>query len=221
MFADANALKAAVLAADPRAFVSEHLLERTPFAFEGDSGAWAKYRLIMADKLEVDAQEIVLMGSAGLGFSLNPKKDFSAFHIESDFDFGVVSSHHFDLAWRYLRQARVQWLTLPVEVKRAIRQHRQNYVFAGTIAANWFLAILPFGKIWQSALDDMYGIGPSSGRNISLRIYKDFDSLRFYQADNVRRLRDRIISEDSVDEDVSIDTDNEEIDSEEQYEPRR
>ena len=199
MFADADALKAAVLSSDPRAFVSEHLLEKTPFAFAGDGVAWSKYRLLLADKLDVDPQEVVLMGSAGLGFSLNPKKGLAAFHSGSDFDFGVVSSYHFDLAWRYLRQSRVRWLSLPGEVKRAIRQHRQNYVFTGTIAANWFLAILPFGKLWQAALDEMGDTDPSLGREISVRIYKDFDSLRFYQAENIRKLRDRLISEESDD----------------------
>ncbi len=214
MFADTEALKAAVLASDPRAFVSEHLLEKTPFAFGGDGAAWSRYRLLLADKLDVDAQEIVLMGSAGLGFSLNPKKGLSAFHPGSDFDFGVVSSYHFDLAWRYLRQSRVRWLTLPAEVKRAIRQHRQNYVFTGTIAANWFLAILPFGKPWQAALDEMGSLDPSLGRDISLRIYKDFDSLRFYQADNIRKLRDRLISGDPDDvEEISV-TEREESEDE-------
>lgn len=211
LFADANELKAAVVACEPRAFVSEHLLEITPHAFAGDGSAWSKYRLSLADKLDVDPQEIVLMGSAGLGFSLNPRKGFSAFHAGSDFDFGVVSSYHFDLAWRYLRQSQVRWLSLPAEVKRAIRQHRQNYVFTGTIAANWFLTILPFGKTWQAALDDMGELAPSVGRTVSLRIYKDFDSLRFYQANNIRKLRDKLITPD---DDTSVEITSSDIDEE-------
>lgn len=207
MFASADQLKAAVVASEPRAFVSEYLLEKTPFVFAGDSSAWSKYRLDFADKLEVDPQEIVLMGSAGLGFSLNPGNNFSAFHAGSDFDFGVVSSYHFDLAWRYLRQSQVRWLTLPAEVKKAIKQHRRNYVFTGTIAANWFLSVLPFGKTWQNALDDMSNVEPSMGRDMRLRIYKDFDSLRYYQADNIKSLRDILIASDSENEELDIEID--------------
>jgi hypothetical protein len=54
------------------------------------------------------------------------------------------------------------------------------------------MGILPFGKDWQSALDMMAEVSPTVGRDVKLRIYKDFDALRYYQARNLESLRNNI-----------------------------
>ena len=208
MFKNSDDLVTAILSTEPAAFVSHHIFEPVPHAFGGDQTAWIDYKLELARLLGVDPQEIVLTGSAALGFSLNPINGFSAFHTKSDFDFAVVSGHHFDMAWRYLRQLRVSWLTLPRQSQQAIRQHRQSYVFTGTIAANWFLQVLPFGKTWQVGLDRMSKRNPSIGRDIKLRIYKDYECLRFYQTDNLRRLKETLLSEDPKETETEIGADN-------------
>jgi hypothetical protein len=138
----------------------------------------------------VDAYDVVVTGSAAIGFSLNPKKGYKPFNAASDIDCGVISPYHFELAWRYLRQLRPSWLSLPPESKRAIVSHQQRYVFAGTIATDSILALLPFASEWQATLDAMARRTPTIGRDVKLRIYRDYDSLRHYQANNIERLRD-------------------------------
>lgn len=196
MFTDANEIRSAILGTEPSAFVSHHIFDRIPHAFGGDLAQWVDYKLRLAKLLQVDPHEIVLTGSAAVGFSLNPDKGFASFHEGSDFDVAIVSGYHFDTAWRYLRQARVSWLSLPRDAQDAIRQHRRSYVFTGTIAANWFLHVLPFGGVWQSALDEMATVPPSEGRDIKLRIYKDYDCLRFYHSNNLRRIKENLLTED-------------------------
>lgn len=192
MFADVAALHSAILAKEPKSFVSHHIFEKVPFAFDGDRERWIEWKRTLADLIDVDPQAIVMTGSAAVGFSLNPHKGFKAFDTASDFDCGVISGHYFDVAWRYLRQLRVSWLTLPKKTQAAITNHRKNYVFSGTIAADSILALLPFGQGWQEALDKMAKIDPTKGREVKLRIYKDFDSLRYYQALGIQKLRDQI-----------------------------
>ncbi|MER9251006.1 hypothetical protein NKJ09_22440 [Mesorhizobium sp. M0189] len=192
MFSDVAALQAALLNKEPKSFVSHHIFEPIPFAFKDDLALWIEWKRKLADALDVDPQDIVMTGSAAVGYSLNPHNDFKAFDNGSDFDCGVVSSYYFDIAWRYLRQLRVSWLSLPQPTRNAITSHRKTYVFAGTIAADKMLGILPFGQTWQAALDTMSQIDPTKGRDVKLRLYKDFDSLRYYQASNVERLRDSL-----------------------------
>ena len=218
MFSDVAALHSAILAKEPKSFVSHHLFEPVPFAFGGDSEAWIEWKETLGGLIDVDPQNIVMTGSAAIGFSLNPRKRFKPFDTTSDFDCGIISDYYFDVAWRYLRQRRVAWLTLSRRNREAIDKHRKNYVFAGTIAADSMLALLPFGATWQRALDQMARIDPSKGRAVKLRIYKDFDCLRHYHASNVENLRDRIGGE--PDPEISADEDTTDIPLEGDNEPR-
>lgn len=189
MFASAEELRTAILATEPALFVSRCILEPVPYVFAGDAELWIDWKTRLAAHLEVDPYEIVLAGSGALGFSLNPNKGFSPFHPDSDIDVCVISLHHFEAAWRYLRKTRASWLSLPKRTRRSLDSHRKNYVFSGAIATDLILPLLPFGKPWQNGLDEMATRPPTKGREVKLRIYRDYDSLRVYQAEGIRRLR--------------------------------
>ncbi|MEX2205424.1 MAG: hypothetical protein WEF50_04260 [Myxococcota bacterium] len=201
-FADAALLKTTLLGVQPGDFVSAHLFEPIPNLFAGDLALWITWKTQLAHQLEVDPYEIVLTGSSAVGFSLNPAKNFAAFHPESDVDVAVVSAHHFDLAWRYLRRTHPSWLSLPMEAQRALKAHRNNYVFAGTIATDRILALLPFAKPWQAALDAMAKVNPTIGREVNLRVYRDYDSLRSYQVTGIERLRGALLETKADEADV-------------------
>lgn len=202
MFESLTALQSALWVKEPTDFVSHYLFERVPFAFSDDLDNWIAWKSHLATKLDVDPRNVVLTGSGAIGFSLNPTKSFKAFDETSDIDCGVISPHHFDLAWRYLRQLEPSWLSLPPESKRAIRTHRTRYVFSGTIATDSILALLPFGLSWQSALDTMSKTNPTLGRDVKLRIYKDYDALRHYQARGIQRLRTNLSAAESIESDI-------------------
>lgn len=176
-----------------------------PFAFKDDFAGWLKWKETLAGLIDVDPYDVVMTGSAALGYSLNPDKDFKQFDTASDFDCGVISAYYFDVAWRFLRQSQVSWISYPSKTRYALKSHRQHYVFEGTIATDMILGVLPFGKDWLAALEEMES-GAAAGRDVKLRIYKDFDALRYYQAKNIQRLREAMAEppEESVG-DSSID----------------
>jgi hypothetical protein len=200
MFANVPALHAELLGREPDAFVSQYLFESVPQIFRGSLPNWVEWKQQLSDLIEVDSRDIVLTGSAAIGFSLNPKKGFKAFDDSSDIDCGIISPYHFEQAWRYLRKQRVVWMSLPRSTKSAIHDHRTRHVFSGAIATDWMLSILPFGSAWQSALELMSEIEPTKGRDVKLRIYKDFESLRHYQSSNIDRLRVAIQADTGDDE---------------------
>lgn len=194
MFADIGQLHTALIEKEPRDFVSHYLFEPIPFLFGGDLSVWISWKTSLARGLQVDPHDIVLTGSAAVGYSLNPTKGYKRFDESSDVDCGVVSQYHFEVAWRYLRLSRPLWLQQPSDTKRALNAHRLNYVFAGTIATDSILALLPFGAEWQGALDTMATMAPTVGRDVRLRIYRDYDSLRHYQARGIERLRNELMA---------------------------
>ena len=203
MFANVDALHSELLEKDPKDFVSHYIFEPVPCAFGGDQVAWIKWKTELARGLGIDPYDIVLTGSAAIGYSLNPKKGYKPFDSSSDIDCGVISQYHFEVAWRYLRQLRPAWLSLPAESKRALRAHQKTYVFSGTIATDSILALLPFAAEWQSALDAMTRRPPTTDRDIRLRIYRDYDSLRHYQASNIERLRNDLAAADAPEAEIS------------------
>lgn len=150
MFPDIAALHSALLEKDPKNFVSHHIIEPVPFAFGGNLSAWIEWKRNLADLLEIDPYDIVMTGSAALGFSLNPSKNFKPFDETSDFDCGIISEYHFNIAWRHLRQTQIKWLTYGKKLKTALNTHRSEYIFDGTIATDRIMGILPFGQDWQN-----------------------------------------------------------------------
>ena len=58
-----------------------------------------------------------------------------------------------------------------------------------TIATDKLLPYLPFGTQWSNALRAMSKLEPTKNRQIKARIYKDFESLRAYQVNNLKNLR--------------------------------
>jgi hypothetical protein len=106
LFPDLAALHSALLEKEPKEFVSHYIFEPVPFAFNDDLASWIRWKTILARLLEVDPQDIVLIGTAAIGYSPNPNNNYKLFDDMSDIDCGVISQYHFELAWRYLRQLR-------------------------------------------------------------------------------------------------------------------
>jgi len=170
---------------------SKWILERTPFAFK-DSESYLKWKELLSNKIQVDSSAIVFTGSSGCGFSLNPYKDFKEFNDESDVDIALISDHHFDIAWHALRNLGSKYYSLTPKQKTSVDDHVNRLIYYGTIATDKILPILPFGKKWSFALNQMSKEKPIEGRIINIRIYKDFNSLRDYQTNNLEKLRQKL-----------------------------
>jgi hypothetical protein len=170
----------------PDTFASRHIFESIPYVFKEDMAAYVSWKAALGEAIDVDPRSIAVVGSAGLGVSLNPDNNFSDFGPGSDVDVAVVSHHHFEAAWRFLRHVRVGRLSLTPEARQVIRGHGKAYVFDGTIATDFVLPYLPFGKEWLQALNSQSFVEPTVGLEVKARIYRDFDCLRDYQLKSVR-----------------------------------
>ena len=174
----------------PVAFVENYLFDRIPAVFAGDRALFIAWKRVLAQKIEVDPACITIVGSAATGSSLNPSKNFKSFDETSDIDVAVVSPYHFSVGWRYLRMNGLRRLRVDKKTRNAWDQHVNLYIYWGTLATDKLLGVLPFGLQWINATSHMAQIAPTLGRAINLRIYTDYDSLRAYQVQGVRNLRD-------------------------------
>ena len=165
------------------------IMDRIPLVFGQDIKAYATWRRTLAKSLGVDASALLITGSAAFGMSLNPNKNYRYFDDESDIDVAVVSDYHFSEGWRTLRNIGPAFHNMPPRVKQSINDHVERYIYWGTIATDKLLHLFPYGKQWAQALDAIAKINPTRGRVVKARVYRDFDSLRAYQVNNINKLK--------------------------------
>lgn len=184
---------AALRTKTPAAFVDEHLFDRIPMVFNADRSVFVSWKRELAQRIGVDPACITVVGSAATGTSLNPYKNFKPFDGESDIDVAVISSHHFNIAWRYLRMNGARRLKVDTRTRIAWDEHVKKHIYWGTIATDRLLGVLPFGLEWLQATSAISQLAPTTGRDINLRIYADYDSLRNYQVTSARSARDALL----------------------------
>lgn len=74
-------------------FIQRHLVHGTPFVFSGDDEKYFDFRNRIADKFDVQYEQVFIVGSAKLGFSYQKGTEFS---YESDIDVVIVNEKLFD-----------------------------------------------------------------------------------------------------------------------------
>ncbi|OKH64022.1 hypothetical protein EB74_11420 [Mycobacterium sp. SWH-M5] len=166
--------------------------------FEGVPAIWPKtidyvrWRHEVAKRLSVDPVSIQVVGSARLGYSLNPGKNFKRFDKESDLDIAVVSADLFELTWRELRQL----INARPELNER-KSYLRKLVFDECIALDVVLPQLSYGKDWAYCRDELIELlgGDLIDREVKYRLYRNHSALRDYQIKGVQMARDRAIEE--------------------------
>lgn len=186
-----------LLGKPPELIASLWIIDRIPHIFRNDLELYANWRCRLAKGLDVDPSSLKITGSSAFGVSLNPNKNYAFFDSHSDIDVAVVSEHHFNQAWRTLRHLGTEIHRLPPPAKQSVTDHVKKYIYWGTVATDRILFLFPFGKTWNKTFEELQQIEPTVGRTIKARIYKDFDSLRAYQVNNLKHLRTQEIEKET------------------------
>ncbi|CAN5798779.1 hypothetical protein BH11BAC3_BH11BAC3_12080 [soil metagenome] len=173
---------------------SKWIIERVPFLFNNDFDSYINWKQKLSDLIGVDSKAIVFTGSSSVGFSLNPDNNLRPFSPESDVDVAIVSNYYFDISWFFLRNIGTRKYSFTQREKNAIEDHRKRLIYWGTIATDKIIQILPFGKEWIKSIEEMAKEKPTEGRQINFRIYKDFEALKAYHNNNLKLIKDKLIT---------------------------
>jgi len=175
-------------------FIAQFCFDCIPHVFAGDRKAFLDWKHLLSKLLEVDPACLVFVGSSAIGVSLNPSKGFRLFDSSADIDVAVVSHYHFTVSWRFLRSNGHRRMHVDARTRTAWDEHVSRFIYWGTVATDRLLGILPFGKQWLDALGTMSRQAPTVGRDINLRIYSDYESLRAYQVQAALRARQELLA---------------------------
>lgn len=188
-------IKNDIISIPPDVFVSKWIMEGIPNIFEGDSMKYYDWKHKLASGIQVDARDIIITGSASVGYSLNPRKNFRKFRKTSDIDVGIISNYYFDIAWHELRNQK--YYKLDNSMRNALEEHKNRLIYWGTIATDKILPLLSFGKQWNAIITELRNFPPIDSREINFRIYKDNKSFRDYQINSIKECQSIILGGDA------------------------
>ncbi|WP_327259294.1 hypothetical protein [Streptomyces sp. NBC_01240] len=171
-------------------FVTARLFDGTPAVWPQELN-YIKWRHLVATELGVDPMAVQLVGSARLGYSMNPSKNYRKFHEGSDLDIAVISPELFEKAWGELRDI------IEDDLFAQRKNQLRKLVFEECIALDIVLPHLSFGEHWSRSRDLFIQDIGGAFRNcdINYRLYRNHKSLRSYQVKSVNIARDRAIEE--------------------------
>jgi predicted nucleotidyltransferase len=161
----------------PSAVVQRHITQGECYALDGEQHI--KLRMEVAGHFKVNPNQIVVVGSSKLGFSIAPRKRYRPFHDGSDIDVAVVSPALFDNIWRqafdYRMDTGVIWEG---------GSDFADYLFRGWIRPD----MLPTGGRFPSR-DDWFdffrrlsGSGSYGRYQVKGGLYREWHHLERYQA---------------------------------------
>ena len=187
---DIEAVKKDLETLKPTHFVTKWVMETTPYIFEENPMEYILWRENIAQQINTDPTDILISGSACLGFSLNPSKNFKLFDERSDIDVCIISPYYFDTAWREL--LRLNPNNLRGKMRSALVDHRTRLIYWGTIATDRILPLLSFGPSWDKTTRESRSLKTLEDRDINFRIYKDRRSMREYLIQGLEKCKESI-----------------------------
>lgn len=176
---------------DPAAFVSEILFRAEPFAFRSQPQEYHEFKREVAGRLAVDQDGIELVGSARLGFSLNPDHLLREFSARSDFDVVVVSSVVFDQTWEELLANAASIVFANEDEKRRLRKTRENF-FHGYLRPDHVPLATFLGREWFPKLAARFDAGVARRHEVHAWLFKSRVHAESFYAANVTRVQPNI-----------------------------
>ena len=130
----------------------------------------------VAKKFGLHPNEVLVVGSAKLGFSIAPDQEYNLFSDESDIDVALVSSKLFDKYWN-------QVFSYKKENPYWNEDKFITYLFQGWIRPDKFprSKLFPLGKDWWEFFQSMTSSGRYGKYNISGGLYQSYFFLENYQ----------------------------------------
>ncbi|NGM60477.1 hypothetical protein G5B30_00975 [Sphingobacterium sp. SGG-5] len=182
---------------NPDEVVERYLIEKPSYFFNNvEKGKEYEFKKDIASILNVHIRDVVIVGSAKLGFSIKPDdSDAGLFHFspfdgkngrKSDLDIAIVSSSLFDgemqNLYNHTGYAKNFWEDRPRFAK---------YILKGRLAIRFLPEGFKFTKEIKD-VQDKYRM--AYGRVVNIEIYKSWHYFETYHQQNVRRIQVNLIA---------------------------
>jgi hypothetical protein len=167
--------------------VQEYISFGIPYIFQGNESLYFDLKRTIANHFTLSPQEIIVVGSAKLGFSIAPQKLFKKFDDDSDIDVVIISEELFEVYWKELLDFNIN-TTARTTIEDNMYQEFIAYLFKGWLRPDKF----PFSyKGKQEWFDFFNSISYRKyGQNkVTCAIFKNYYFFEFYHKCNINNIR--------------------------------
>jgi hypothetical protein len=169
--------------------VQDTLFPGTPFIFRGDAAIYDRFRSVLSAGLGVPAGDIIVVGSAALGFSMAPLTFGERFNAnnDSDVDVIVVSQPLFEQAWQDLLawHHSKKWSIARARVQMILDHHRRT-IYWGHVWPDILSQISAVTEPWISSFRGLSREPDLAVFNFQGRLYKSWNHALYYHVNSLR-----------------------------------
>lgn len=191
----------------PLEWVAEHyIFEGTPYVFSDQPKLMEELTNHLSNELDLKSENIRIIGSAKVGFSLNPDNFPRRFSDTSDIDVLVVDEILFDkiwtnvLKWHYPRRLSGlsgndrDWMR---KRRRDVYWgwlHPERIRYDGLSFPEVLKPLRDTSTTWFNAFRSLSRHSEFATRHISGRLYRNWSHARMYHVYTLRQIRENITS---------------------------
>jgi predicted nucleotidyltransferase len=167
--------------------VDKYVLFGTPYIFRGDENKYLSLKQVIASQFGVSHTDVIMVGSAKLGFSIAPRKLWKEIHDESDIDMAIISEQLYDEYWRQLLEFNIN-LTYRTEQEDKLYKEFLEYFFKGWLRPDKFPFSFPAKQVWFDFFKSI-SYKAYDKRKITGAIYRNEYFFKKYHEINIKKLR--------------------------------
>jgi hypothetical protein len=186
------------------AVVQQHVFRGLPYVFRDEPASNNLLIGHLCGELSVLEQNVVVVGSAKIGFSMNPDSFPREFSDTSDIDVIVVSDVLFDRVWMTLLEWQYPRRGINLgRIEDEWARFRRKEIYWGWLVPNEIRyeglsfpdTLKPLRNIsakWFNTFQGLSLYPEFARRQVSGRLYRTWEHALRYHTDGLRRIRDRI-----------------------------
>ena len=146
------------------------------------------FKLYLSKKLDIHVNNIAIVGSAKLGFSLSPDKDYKVFNEESDIDLVIVSEKIYKASWMaFIELQSKDYLPIYAPIAKNIFKgfvSLKEIDIRSEFFEQWERKVRPLKKDFQT----VFGIE----NDINYRVYDSWESVERYHISGLNSLKNKL-----------------------------
>lgn len=167
--------------------VGKHISFGIPYIFAGNDDIYDDLKNAIASEFDVDEDDVIMVGSAKLGFSIKPEKLWMPIQDDSDIDVAIISERLFDDYWKEL-------LDFNINIKsRSVSEDEKYWRFLKYFFKGWLRPdLFPFDYSkrlrWFKFFDGI-SYKKYDKRKVSAAVYRNRYFFKHYHALNIKKIR--------------------------------